>query len=61
MQIPLLAVNLFEVLLFFFMSSLVSTEIRVSYGSALKFVFSSYVMPYAIYVCFLMFLTFYVS
>lgn len=61
MQIPLLAVNLFEVILFVLMSILVSKEIQISYGQAFKFVFSAYVIPYAIYLCFLMFVTIYVS
>jgi len=61
MQIPLLAVNVFEVILFVLMSLMVSKEMKTTYSYALKFVFSSYVIPYAVYMCFLMFITIYVS
>lgn len=61
MQIPFLAINLFEILLWIFMALLVSEDMNISFRRSVKFVLSSYVLPYIVYMCFLMFITIYIS
>lgn len=61
MQIPLLAINIFEVLFWILMSHFIAIKNRITLKESLRFVLFSYVMPYFIYMCFLVFITIYVS
>lgn len=60
-QLPLSAINIFEIGYLFFMSKLLSVQIEKKYWKSFKFIISSYGVGYLFYIVFMMFLILYLS
>lgn len=60
-KIPLTAINIFEIIYWIVMSSLVSKLVKTPFGKSFKFVMSTYGVGYLCYIILLMFVVLYVG
>lgn len=61
LMIPLMSINIFEVLYWFFIAKLVSVNFNETFTKSLKFVLSTYGVGFLIYVFLMMFLALYMG
>jgi hypothetical protein len=61
LMIPLISINIFEVLYWFFLAKLLSVNYNETFTNSFKFILSTYGVGFLIYVLLMMFLTLYIG